>query len=272
MDVEKLLNETDPRSFLRSALKIQKSGAKPISVAEFSRHCGFSSRSFLSEYLSGKKKLSKESLRSIRHALNIPKMAQEYFALLVGQEQPELSPLSQDKIAVEILRLRKSFKTGNRTPRTLGPLLGKVVSKKKCFLVYASLGDQEQGASLEDILKRSKLSKVEALRNIEILETSGLVTEKKGRYFANETAVDMLNFTGKELGTLVGELGREIATSPAEFTDNPNNLVLYSVFSVETRQLAAFKERLRDAVYKVMDEFQSENGNSTQQVFICSKN
>lgn len=269
--MEALLKETDPRSFLRSALKNHKSGHSPLSVAEFSRHCGFTSRSFLSEYLSGKKKLSKDSLRAIARALELPKNGKDYFLALVAQDQPELGILNPENVLSEIKRLRASPWNDTEDIKKRRPYAGKVVSKKKCFLVYAALGTATLGASLDEIKKRCHLSEVEVLRNLETLLTAGLVTEKKNRYFANEAAADFLNFDGSELSDLLKEVGTEMIRVPADFIEDANNTVVFSAFSIDAKRIPKFKKELMDAIYSVMDKYQNDAGDSVQQVFVCSR-
>lgn len=272
MDTASLLNSTNPREFLSQALKVQSSTEKPLSLSQFSRQCGFASRSFLSEYLAGKKKLSRDSVRSIRSSLKLSKEYKDYFSVLVAQDQPELKLYEGKKLSLpaEIHRLKSAVENRKNILNSHRVHFNQAISKKKCFLVYASLGEENKGATLAQIQKRCRLSELDCLRALEMLTQAGMAFSKNERFFAKAAALDFLNLSVSELGAIVRELGKEMISQPEDIA-SPKNRVVFSAFSIDSDRVSLFQERLQEAVFELMDEFQSDNGDHVQQVFFSTR-
>lgn len=269
-DLGVLLNENNPRAFLKKSLAFQFAGKRPLTTADISRRAGFSSRSFISEYLSGKKKLSKESVRALSGAFKLPKEYKQFFQYLIALDQPDL------KLFFKPITL-KELESCKRKIQQLATLdesavgINAVIAKKNCFLVFAALGTEDEGASLDEILLKLKLSEAEVRSAIKFLEDAGLTHFANNRFFPKSTAFDLLNFTSPELSLLVKDLASEIKSEAETIVNNKQNLLVYSAFTISRSNLTKFRERLREAAYEIMDEFQDDSGDSVHQVFICAK-
>jgi hypothetical protein len=268
--LNELLNAEDPRSFLKKALLLRSGKSGKVNLSEFSRHAGFSSRSFLSEYLAGRKGLSADSLQRIKSGLSLPRHYGLYFQLLVLREQPELSRQRNLNPEVELKALKQRMANGP----ALHPKLNHakpVISKRQALRVYASLGSTESGASVFEIVNKTGLDMKTVQDSLELLVKQGLVEFKQNRFFAEESKLDFFDFSESELATLTKDITGEIGRQASDLTQSAEDLVFYSVLSVNKADLPELKEKLRSAVISVMDEFQRDEGNATEQIFVCLK-
>lgn len=147
------------RAFLGLALGQHYQKRGKVNLADFSRRAGFLSRSFLSEYLAGRKSLSQDSFKRIKDALKLPKAAAEFFHLLAVMEQPELAGprLQKHGQTSQLSTLRARLENADEitSARLKDPTLVKSVQVHQ---IYASLGALETGASREEIASRTRLS------------------------------------------------------------------------------------------------------------------
>lgn len=267
-----LLACADPRAFLSEALKLQYQKKGRVNLADFSRKAGFSSRSFLTEYLSGKKKLSKESLRQIKTALVLPKPYMQLFALLVWQDQPELATQSAAEVEATLEKHKTNLKQ-QETTKSLVTDTRRIVRKKDLFRLYAALGTEADGASLSEIITRTGMKLSEIQEGLQTLLEENVVVYENQRFYARANQVDFLGFSDKDaLSTLLKDVCEDFKSQATSITAEDRNFVFYSAFSVQSQQLPLFKKKLREALYSVLDEFQCDGGDKVHQVFLCSKN
>lgn len=266
--MQDLLQASDPRAFLKSSLRFHISGGKPISI---SRRCGFSSRSFLVEYLKGKKKLSQESVRSIRKALKLSREYKELFQLLVMLDQPELSSAEPESLRREINRVQNLILVTARYEGAGRSSISPVMVKRDCYRVYAALGTAGGGASLSEILLRSQVSERSARLALKALLESGIVSQSEERFYPKAAVLDFFNFSSPELEALLVELTSEIRTQASSYVRDPHNLMVYSAFSIDIKNISKFRARLREAIFDVIDEFQDDTGGRVHEILVCTK-
>lgn len=267
-----LLSCADSRAFLSEALKLQYQKKGRVNLADFSRKAGFSSRSFLTEYLSGKKKLSKESLRQVKSALTLTKPYMQFFTLLVFKDQPELSTQTPAEIEASLETLKKNLQQQESTKGLISDAR-KIVRKKDLFRIYAALGTEAEGANISEILTRTGMKLNDVQGGLQTLLEENVVVYQNQRFYARANQVDFLGFSDKEaLSTLVKDVCEDFKSQASAITAEDRNFVFYSAFSVQSQQLPLFKKKLREALYSVLDEFQCDGGDQVHQVFLCSKN
>lgn len=266
----KLLEATSPRVFLRNALEAKHYAKGRINISSFSRAAGFTSRSFISEYLVGRKNLSLESLRKIKSALKLSRDYAYFFSLLVIVEQPELSKEKQEDNLKELNELREKLRNKEDSiSKIVSPK--KIIGKRNLFKVFAGLGSENEGASLKEIVQRTNLNLDIVKESLDTLLRYNAIYFHDHRFFACSSQVDFMKMEGPELAHLTKEVCTEIRAQTDSLLKSENNLVFYSAFSVQSQQLPIFKEKLREAVLSVLDQFQNDNGDSVQQVFLCSQ-
>lgn len=266
-----LANAEDARSFLKKALALQYHRQGKVNISDFSRRAGFTSRSYLSEYLAGKKALSRESLQKIKTALKIPKPYIKIFVLLVAQDQPGLLPERLENIPAKMEALKKAaYQQDAALSRVTDS--DKIVCKRNLFRIYAGLGGETQGASLFEIIERTGLHLSDVSEGLQLLLQENIVVSKNQRFYAISTQVDFLKIgVSQSFSLLVKGMASEIRNEAENILAQNENFLFYSAFSLQKYELPLFKEKLRDAIYGVMDQFQKDDGNHVQQVFLCSK-
>jgi hypothetical protein len=260
-----LLDQKSARAFLKKALDLLRRRSK-VTQSAFAKKAGFSSRSFLSEYLSGKKKLSKDSFLKIRSTLLLPKEHKQYFSLLVQLDQPEIfsnkviSPAALEEFRNQC-KLRAACLDKVKNP-------GAIVATPELFRVFASLGSERFGASYMQVISRSKLHESHVKTCLDFFLNEGLVEVRDGRFYVITSKVDFLNFKGQELVKLSRQVCERISKCAKGIVEERGGLLFYGCISVQTARSRELKERLREAVYQVLDEYQDDEGDEVRQVFM----
>ncbi|KHD89665.1 MAG: hypothetical protein OM95_00875 [Bdellovibrio sp. ArHS] len=268
-----LLEASDAQTFLKHALDVRYKKRGKVNVADFSRRAGFSSRSFLSEYLAGRKGLSRESLSQIRTALKLPKPYLEIFSLLAAKSQPELlnPKLSGEEIEAKILATKNSIIRRNEALSQIKDPQ-RFISKPMLFRVFASLGAVDEGASLSEVAARAKLTPDVAQEMLQILIQEGAATFKDDRYYAPSHQIDFPKISSPaSMVDLTRTMCSQIRTEAHEIALDPRNFVFYTAFSIPSHQLAEFKDKLREAIFGVLDQYQDDRGDCVHEVFLCAK-
>ncbi|MES2802457.1 MAG: helix-turn-helix transcriptional regulator [Bdellovibrionota bacterium] len=265
-----LLEQKDARAFLKKALVIHFSQKQKINISQFSKKAGFNSRSFLSEYFSGRKNLSLQSFLQIKAALKLPKDYENIFSCLVAIDQPEIASgfryHSRNQLAdLKKLLLKKESVIG-LIPKPQG-----IIAKRKLYRIFAALGCTDFGASLNEIAARTGMKHEEIQYGLNLLSEHNLVFFDRSRFFPKTHQVDFLKLASPELASLTREVCKEISSEAENLSSSKSDLLMYSAFSIDSQNLLQFKEKLRAAVFSVMDEYQSDKGDKVQQLFLCSK-
>lgn len=268
-----LLEIHDARAFLKKALEVRYRKKGKVNLADFSRRAGFSSRSFLSEYLAGKKGLSRESVGQLKMALKLPKPYLDLFSLLVGKDQPELLTrrLSVDEIEKQVGSIKVSLARQTEALMQIKDP-ARLLSRLTLFRVFASLGTEEEGASLHEVSTRSNLNPESVLDTLQFLINEGAITTQNGRYYARSNQIDLLKIAdAASLADLTRSICTQIRAEANDIVSDSRNNVLFTSFSMQSHQLPELKEKLREAIFGVLDQFQDDRGDCVHEVFVCGK-
>jgi uncharacterized protein (TIGR02147 family) len=264
--LQELLYINDPRVFLRKALELQY---KSVNLADFSRRAGFSSRSFLSLYLSGKKGLSANSLAMITEALKLPKDYKRLFLMIASKDDQKLTRKLNIKasLEVELLHQKASIIQKEKVKNDINQH-GFRLTSRYLFRVFASIGTKERGESLNLICTKSKLTKKVAQEALEVLINLGLVEKKSEKYFPVSTEVDLLDLNESEFRSFIKNVFNDIANNSDLILEERNNIMLYYAFSMDSYNKSKFKERVQHAILDVINEFQSDQGSCIREFAI----
>ncbi len=269
-DALKLAKLDSMRVFFIEALRLRTPASKRTNLAEFSRRAGFSSRSYISELLAGRKGLSRDALLRIQSTLKLPKPALRLFELLAYKEDPRLSikKLNHETLNREIqvarIRLRSWAETANR--RDVSPSL---LGTPSLFQVYASLGTADEGATLEQIKSRSRLPIPTIEAALEIFLREKIISKKGTNFVPCAMHLDFLGLKkNQQLANLIHEVCADIQKNRQHISTDVNSLTVYSAFSIRQDRLPALKKSLQEAIFEVMDQYQDDRGDTVEQVFI----
>jgi len=268
--IDELITSESFRTCLSLSLKLHYfNRGKKVNLSDFSRKADFAARSYVSELLSGKKGLSRDTLSRITHALAIPRPYIQLLESLAHLENPGLrsKEITERILEKKIRDLRKSARTldlHKSEAQMASPIINPQV-----FEVYASLGTLDDGATLSEIITRSALSPSDIKRSLSILLKAELVRQEDDRYFAVSSQADFFGLkTHQGLGSLVSSVCKDIDSRREEILNDSANLVFHTAFTVDLSRRNQLKVKLREAIFKVLDEFQNDDGDRTQQLFV----
>lgn len=172
---------------------------------------------------------------------------------------------------IEILNLSESLQKQEKALLKIRqPQL--IITKSILFKIYASLGTEDKGVTLSEIVKKTNLSFEEAQSGLNLLIQNQVAQLTNQRYYPLSSKLDFLHLKEKELANLTEQVCTEIKNEASELVYQDQSLLFYSSFSMNSYDRIHFKEKLREAIYSVMDEFQVDDGDGVQQIFMCSKN
>lgn len=238
--------------------------------SNISRKAGFSSRSYLTEIVAGKKGFSRDSLSRLKGALPLDKSWLRLFEYLAWLEDPKLRPptLSVGELRQEIKNLRITLER-QMSQKPGYKVAEPNIRRPQVFQVYAALGDEKTGATLDEIEKRTGLRHHSICVALRQLVVSGAVLQNGDRYFAVAMKADALGVKEPEvLADLIHIICTDLQKRRVHIAKVPTNLTIYSAFSVRREQIPLLKDRLEAAIFEVLDEFQVDAGNQVQQVFL----
>lgn len=256
-------------SFLEALLKIHFPTKGKINRADFSRRAGFRSRSYLSELLKGKKGLSREALTAIQKQLRVPREHKRLLRLLAYRTNPRLAPkpFTIADLENEILKLRKHIrKTTSVKPGTPNT----DVLQPEVFQVYAALGTEERGKSFYDMQQATRLSGESLKKILAVLEKNGAAESLEGHYRPVTHTVDFLNIKEKQqFSHLIGRVCADISRERLRLVTDDSNYLFYTALSIRSSRVRALKERLREVIFEVLDEYQDDEGDRVEQLFVA---
>jgi uncharacterized protein (TIGR02147 family) len=109
---EDLLRTDDYREFLKDYLEKTRIRNRPVNLADLARKAQFSSRSFVSDVLRGKRRITPSSLPRFKQALGLTGAWAQYFELLVMLSENDCRPARQtdEKTCEKIDAVRKKIR------------------------------------------------------------------------------------------------------------------------------------------------------------------
>lgn len=256
---------TDYRNFLKVYITDLEKTRGRGSKALLSRRVGFSSRSYLSEVLSGKKGLSRDTMRKIKSSLKLGPLIGKYFELLVFHSHPHLSPkTSIDSLQEKLILLRKEILSSS-----INQEVNPDFNFPELFQVYAALGTQTSGANFSEIQFRTHLPEELVKKHLGLLMDRKQVEQKGERFFATSSTVD--DFSGNDpdaIAFMVKKVGLSISKNSEHLIKNKDNLNFYSAFSIKKKDLPQLKKDLQSAIVNILDEYQNDDGDCVEQIFV----
>lgn len=274
MDLQKfapeLVESRSYRQFLAAAMTHLGFGGRRTNYAAFARKAGFSSRSFPRDVIVGKRALTVKSLPKFIRGMQLRGDLKNYFTLLAALEEPDLNEDRLTKIELETqvrkLRARVRAKAaGEKTPASSFAKL------KYWQEVFASLGSEEAGASLDEIIARTRLPQAKVQEVLEKMVEQNCVSfdEKELRYrpvqlHLNLQGLGTAEFFKLHLQDRLQKINHAVKTD----LSSPNRLLFDSVWSIEEKRLPEFKQRLRQLVIDFIDETEKSDGDRIAHVFV----
>jgi uncharacterized protein (TIGR02147 family) len=265
-DHAKLLESSSAREFLLNCLNIRKERGLPYSYAFVSRVSGFAARSFPRDVVCGKKSLSIESAIAIAKGLKFTADLKEFFLALVAVTNTENESDLRKKIhRVNTMRDRLSRRALERDNEA-----DSAFAIKNFATVYAALGSEENGASMIELIERTRLSKSNLVSTIEELLKIGLIKIDNHRYYpcVNHLAFSQLKDAGAFHHQYLTRLKQAEGEARRNFS-SPQALFQESTILVREDRLVELKSELRNLLLKFVDESVDAAGNRIASVLVA---
>ncbi len=259
----------DYHELLRIFFDAKKALNPKFSYAMFARRAGFAARGFAKDVMTGKKRLTNNSLRRVIKGLDLTEELAEFFSYHVASQEPdvEFRNLSKPKIKLLLTKQRHRFHLAISSlsvhsdikPRSaLSPFRNLCAPK-----VYAALGDLNAGANIQEIKRRTSFTLPEVKNALHDLITIGMVEEIPLRHY--RATIHDVYIQEQESASAFKQyytdlIGRKsVEARSADFND-PNKLYWLSHASVKTQDLPKFKRDLRDLLKHYVETIEDSSG------------
>lgn len=190
-----------------------------------------------------------------------------YFETLVLLDQPELRLKNEDdgQLKLRLKKTRLEWQQNNQNPKKATPILG----RPEFFQIYAALGGFDVGASVEEVLSRTGLAARYIHKALKELVQLGVIEYKNERYYASVSKLDHLDHKNQNnIVNMMESVCQGLKNQAQSLVQDPLNLNVYSALSVKRDKIPQLKKDLEKALFAVLDEYQEDNGDCVEQVFV----
>lgn len=264
-DTKSLLEASHYRGFLFHLYKANKDLNSQFSYAFLAKQCQFGSKSFIKEVIDGKKNLSLESSRKITQGLAFPNTWADYFSNLVLIDS-KVSLQDSLKIQKELdrlkVRLAEKIKSETTNTRNAGLNSSALFQMSQWPHVYAALGSEKSGASLQEITSRTGIDSLPAEAILEFLEKEKMVLKKDRRYFALQNTAFFADLGKSALFKKYFLQSLQSVYKKASQDFGSSDSLFYTMsYSVNSNKLPKFRKDLAELLDKYTSDVEDPNGN-----------
>lgn len=252
-----LQQSSDYRSFLKTYLS-----ERGLNISDFARASGFS-RSYPSDILSRKRRLTQASLSKFEKALKLPSQGKKLFSLLVAVEEKDVFPdLDRTKLQSQIkdLKTRNWVADRRRLDETVAPSIEDLMSDSRVMSIYAAAGDPDRGASYEEIQKRTRLYGQELERNLKKLIAVGFLTLKDETYFPKDLHLFLQTSDQSQILRAVFSKACRMASERVQNPETNHEMFFCSSFCIKEEMLPELKIAFRELILKYIDDSIKSDG------------
>lgn len=270
--ISELLSASDYRTFLK--LVVEKGSRKRWgSYTAFSKKSGFSSRSYVRDVVSGKRRLTPKTLGPVASTMALSSDLRTYFKLLVSLEENDIRPreLAPDQVRTKLRKLKERLLKRKAGPRRPAGMVAESFGPE----IYAALGTQEGGASLDEICMRTGLAPDAAGAVLAKMCETGAVrggqdpaAGERTRYFPGDIHVVSQAMDEIHKTYFISAAGEMIVRAKRSF-DSPERLYWKSVFSMRPELAPRFKEELRELILRFVDRAEDPAGETLGHITIA---
>jgi hypothetical protein len=261
-----MLEAKNYREFLLAWLKKQEEQKRKLNFSEMSRRAGFSSRSFIQEVLSGKRRLTSRSLPKMIRAFRLTGSEARLFQCLVALEEPDIDigVRSPEHLTAELEFVRGKLL---RRKRVLPSDERVKAAREWAFRhryvgeVYAALGTLENGASFEEIKDRTGLRRHICEEVLRLLVSKNAAVYERNRFFARDMNLDIFRLGREEsFNVLYQEVLAQIQKKSKISMCAEEEFYFHSAYSVRRDRMPEFKAKLKEVLMEFLDEAQDDEG------------
>lgn len=259
----------DYRDFMKRVIEVRSANGKKFGYADLARISEFASRSYPRDVILGDKIPTLESVNKLIKGMSLQLELKEFFRLL---------------IEVEVKSLRSPDKSEKEIKNILDNLRGRLLKKEDSLLkrkeypysnpliptVFAALGPQDRGASLEEVKSRTGQSG-EAIKScLKDMIDLGMTTFKEDRFYPNLGHVSLQYLSNKTYykNYVRGSLNHILENLDQDFQKS-GHLFFTSSFSIREADMPKLKEELRSLLLQFVDKTEVPEGDKVAHI-TCS--
>ncbi|OFZ23103.1 MAG: hypothetical protein A2202_08270 [Bdellovibrionales bacterium RIFOXYA1_FULL_36_14] len=262
-DLQKLLLECKSYDdFLRKAFSYLQKENKIFNYSELARRGGFPSRSYVRQLILGQKNITWHSLDGICQAFDLTGLSKKYFTVLW-----EMSSIKNKEKTIKfnskLLSLTKQIR-GKKTQIDTS-----LYELEDWPVVYASLGSEQEGASLNHIQERSKLDPKQCILILNHLEEKGLVRKSNTHYYpiSNHIALNEMGSDQFFRKYYIKKLDALKIRAEKNFISD-KDLYFQSTTCIPAKQIKKFRQDLRELLLEYVDTIESTDGDTTVSLLV----
>ncbi len=262
---QKLFHAENAAQFLKVFYETNKKQSSRFSYAFLAKRCGFASKSYISEVIVGKKNLSITSAMKITSGLNFSQNWTKYFLLLTQHEQTsaENKPKVQKEILQLKLRLQKHESSSAETA------LSDFFDMKHWPYVYAALGDEETGATVQQIQMRTGLDPNAIVAILNHLIQKQVVIQQDQAYFACNVSLLFRGQKGRShFQKFFLENLSQLYNKATKNFESESALYLSMAISIDSKKMPQFKKSLAALLDEYTTDIENPHGDGVA-VFTC---
>lgn len=251
-----LLNSSSYKDVLLNAYEVLRKLNPQFNYAYVATRTGLT-RSFVRQLILGHKPLSLKVSASICQVFKLEDDLERYFLTMYHQD---LAKEAEDQALVK--KLEKELSIIKKALTKVSKTDSRFISSVLWPRVYASLGTEEGGATLDEISGRSKIVAREALSILEELKGHQLVKGPDGgKFYPITSHIDLgKNLLYKKI-FLQGH--EELRKRAEENFFKSEELFFSSVTCIKKESLPQLKNELRELMLKFIDKSESPEGDTT---------
>lgn len=264
-DTQALLEASDYRGFLHAIYSASKQQSAQFSLAYVASRCGFSSKSFFKDVIDGKKRLSLESANKIARGLNFPSLWRRYFLALVESERAS-DTASASASRKEMRRLAE--KLASQPDQQLTAQGAALFQQLRYWpFVYTALGDAKTGATIADIVRRTRLGQPIVEATLKHLIEAGVVKSQSSRFYAGSNTLFFDDLGESEFFKKFFIQSLQGTEEQARRKFSAEDALFYSMsVSVDTEKMPQLRRELADLLDKFTAEAEAPNGDRVASV------
>ena len=136
--------------------------------------------------------------------------------------------------------------------------------------IFAALGSQEKGATINEIQARTRLDLEVCQRVLNEFVRKALLRYENSRYYPSQTSLD-LSSLGRDFGftRLFGKVSEELNQTYRKKLSSNEELFFYCAYSVQREKLPEMKKRLRDVMLEFIDSEQMDDGDTVVKTILA---
>lgn len=265
--VSALVECSDYRSLAGEILAIRANSPAPLTYAQIGRSMGVKARSYPRDILTGKKKLTPRLMPRMAKALGLTGELKRLFELLVELGEPNCRTSGFDE--AKLRRAVEAVKNRILQKELLELRFEEAYELADIPRIYASLGSQEQGATLREISARSGFPLNRLTAALARMQQLGLLQEKQKRFFPLQPHVNTAGMQSEIFQRYFQKVTEEVQRQAREDMQSDEKLFFSSAFSVDKRRLAELKTELRSLLLKYVDQSEDPHGDRVASI-LCA--